>query len=418
MACINLLGVWNALENAASDTKSATIMPGSSPQALNAVRKAIEDAYDPYLRRHGKRRWCDKSLESAATAEVLARVFPDAKFICLYRHCMDVIASGVEACPWGISRHGFDPFVAQYPGNSVAAIGKYWLTAAHAIMAFEETHPQACHRVRYEDLVTTPERTADDIFAFLGAARAPGITQACFETEHEGNGAGDEKIWFTTKITSDSIGRGVAVPANALPPPLLTGINAALAKLDYRVVDNRWNLAPGPVDPRAGTGATATAANRRHQSSRQELEGAVNAIRDRISSRPDARDEVTARWPMLAGQTIALVIHDSGGENSELRISFEPVQTAEKDSKKGVTPSTDHSGSSTEDGGDPIATLIASPATWKALLDGEANIVKEMFTGGVRSFNRRDSYRLRSAEINAVVALLGISHVPLAHTSG
>ena len=25
-----------------------------------------------------------------------------AKFICLHRHPMDVIASGIEACPWGL----------------------------------------------------------------------------------------------------------------------------------------------------------------------------------------------------------------------------------------------------------------------------------------------------------------------------
>ena len=30
--------------------------------------------------------------------------------------------------PRGVSRYGFDPFVAQYPGNTVAAIGAYWIS--------------------------------------------------------------------------------------------------------------------------------------------------------------------------------------------------------------------------------------------------------------------------------------------------
>src|SRR5215469_17608838 len=32
-------------------------------------------------------------------APLLARVYPQARFVCMYRHPMDVIASGVEACP-------------------------------------------------------------------------------------------------------------------------------------------------------------------------------------------------------------------------------------------------------------------------------------------------------------------------------
>ena len=60
-------------------------------------------------------------------ADLIAKVYPEARFICLVRHPMDVIFSGARNCPWGVSRYGFDPFVAQYPGNTVAAIGAYWI---------------------------------------------------------------------------------------------------------------------------------------------------------------------------------------------------------------------------------------------------------------------------------------------------
>ena len=42
-------------------------------------------------------------------APLLRRVYPQARFICLYRHPMDVIASGTEACPWGLNGYGFEP---------------------------------------------------------------------------------------------------------------------------------------------------------------------------------------------------------------------------------------------------------------------------------------------------------------------
>jgi hypothetical protein len=98
------------------------------------------------------------------------KIYPEARFICLVRHCMDVIASGVRNCPWGVSRYGFDPFVAQYPDNSVAAIGVYWLSYNQAILEFCEKNPDCCTLVRYEDLVTAPEDVVADVLDFIGAS--------------------------------------------------------------------------------------------------------------------------------------------------------------------------------------------------------------------------------------------------------
>src|SRR5215471_466785 len=125
MTAAQLTRTWDILENAGSGGTPVTEPAAPPPEVIAAVRAAIDQVYDRYLQRRGKRRWCDKSLDSFSSAELIALLYPQAKFVCLYRHCMDVIASGVEVCPWGVHRFGFDPFVAQYPGNSVAAIGAY-----------------------------------------------------------------------------------------------------------------------------------------------------------------------------------------------------------------------------------------------------------------------------------------------------
>jgi hypothetical protein len=65
------------------------------------MRAVADDPFRDYLLARGKKRWCDKSLDTFQFADILAQVYPDAKFIVLTRHCMDVIASGVEICPWG-----------------------------------------------------------------------------------------------------------------------------------------------------------------------------------------------------------------------------------------------------------------------------------------------------------------------------
>jgi hypothetical protein len=247
--CAGLVRNWAILERAnwASPASSSEPLP---QEAALATRATIDQMFGRYLERHGKRRWCDKSLDTHLYARLLASVYPDARFICLFRHCMDVIASGAEASPWGLNMFGFTPYAARYPGNSVAALGSYWLDCATSIIEFMEQHPQACHQVRYEDLVTDPEGTAAAIFAFLGMDQVPGITELAFRTAHEPGGPGDEKIWFTTGISPGSIGRGVTVPAAMLPAPLTVPINELLAKLQYRPIDSSWNAATSPADPR------------------------------------------------------------------------------------------------------------------------------------------------------------------------
>jgi sulfotransferase family protein len=402
-ACAGLVHAWDILENAdvgdRTDTEAAGL--AGSPRALAAVRDTVDGIYGRYLERRGKRRWCDKSLGSHQGAELMAQVYPEAKFICLYRHCMDVVASGAEACPWGLHRYGFDGFAAQYPGNSVEAIGSYWLAAVQSIMAFEERHPAACHRIRYEDLVTAPEETVAAMFSFLGAEPVPGITRACFRTAHEGNGPGDEEIWFTDGIAVDWVGCGVSVPVAALTPESRQGINEALVRLGYRPVDEGWNAQVGHVDVRADTPGHAPVAQGDLLRQHGEPETVAHVIGDRLGSLADHEvTEALAIWPAVAGQTIAIVVEGDGGEHAGLRWRFAARPESGED---GTSDRTDQ----------PVCTMIASPGTWCALLLGEANIVGEMTAGRLRCINRRDGHRVRSDEVHAISWLLGLARVPL-----
>lgn len=366
-----------------------------SPGTAAIIRATIDLGFDGYLRRRGKPRWCDKSLDNVQHADLIAQIYPNAKFLCLFRHCMDVIASGVEACPWGLHRFGYDPFVARHPGNSVAAIGDYWLMCAHLIMAFEQRHPERCHRVRYEDLVAEPERTAAQIFSFLEVEQVPGITRACFEREHEADGPSDEKIWFTRTITAGSVGRGTTVPVGAIPPAMLTAMNEALAGLGYKPVDENWNFASGPIDPRLDT-EPAPAATGQRAADHAELAVVVQAIDARIASRLDSqRSAITGYWPRLAGATIGIVVQGVDGAQREMRVRL-PGEGA--------------------DGAGPPPMVIADPATWTSLLDGKANLITEISAGRIRCVNTEDRYRIRTDELHAVAWLLGLTQVPLART--
>jgi len=119
-----LITLWSAMEALPLPTGGMTRMSGIPSAAVKGIRHTADLIVGPYLARRGKKRYCDKNLGTELHVDPLLAVYPEAKFICLHRHPMDVIASGIEACPWGLSNYGFEPYVAGAPGNSVLALAR------------------------------------------------------------------------------------------------------------------------------------------------------------------------------------------------------------------------------------------------------------------------------------------------------
>ena len=218
-----------------------------SAAAVVRIRETVDQTIGPYLARRGKKRYCDKNLGTEQFADTLASVYPDAKFICLYRHPMDMVASGIEACPWGLANYSFEPYVAASPGNSVLALARYWADHTAAILSVEEKFPSRCHRVRYEDLVADPDGVMTEVFEFLGLPPVPEISRACFSAERERFGPGDFKIWNTSQVETDSAGRGWLVPVSMIPSPVKTSVNEIAEKLGYAQIDSAWGTAQRPA---------------------------------------------------------------------------------------------------------------------------------------------------------------------------
>jgi hypothetical protein len=254
--CAQLATVWSLIEGAPLSANRGDEPPEIPQAAIAGIRHTMDRLVGSYLGRRGKLRYCDKSLGTARYAELLTRVYPQARFICLYRHPMDVIASGMEACPWGLSGFGFDQYIAGTPGNAVLALARFWADNTALALAVEERFPERCHRVRYEDLVTATEETAAGIFSFLEASPAADVSTACFSRERERFGPGDYKIWRTSEVTDASVGRGWSIPAEIISPPVLASVNELIDKLGYLPVDDAWGTSAPPADLRRfGTGA-------------------------------------------------------------------------------------------------------------------------------------------------------------------
>jgi protein-disulfide isomerase len=245
-----MAGVWSQLEGTPLPAGRGVSLPEIPEPTLAGIRASVDLMVGSYLTRRGKSRYCDKSLGAAEHADLLMRVFPEAMFVCLYRHPMDVIASGIEASPWGLNGFGFDAYAAASPGNAVLALARFWADNAAAILAVEQRLGDRCHRVRYEDLVADPEAVAGGVFRFLGVPAAPGISQRCFTAERERLGPSDYKIWHTSRISAGSVGRGWSIPASLIGPAVTAAVNDLAGKLGYAQVGTDWGIAPVAPDLR------------------------------------------------------------------------------------------------------------------------------------------------------------------------
>jgi hypothetical protein len=411
-ACVGLartLGVLEGLRQA-SVSGEGSVTAG----ACGVIRQAVDAGFCDYLARRGRRRWCDKSLDNVYCADLLAQLWPEARFLCLTRHCMDVISSVLDVCQWGLSGFGLERFAARYPGNSVAAVGAWWLAAVRATLRFESSYQDRCHRVRYEDLVTAPEQVAADIFCFLGARQMPGITQACFRGEHAEHGPGDSKVWFTGAVSAASVGRGVTVPAGLLPPPLRASINSALGALGYRLITDDWYRAGLPEDPRADTcggglttcggaggGAAGGGADRTsYQAARAVIDEVAALLVTRTAGiAGDVLAGVGRRWPSLAGASFEVVAYAAGGQAKDFHWWLPGTGRQRPPGSTGCPAA------------GRVITFIAEAGTWLALLGGTANVAGEILAGRLRCPSLAASRQGDSPEAQALAESLGIAHV-------
>jgi hypothetical protein len=315
-----------------------------------------------YLRRRGKRLFCDKSLGTARYADLLLRVYPKAKFLCLYRHPMDVIRSGIEACPWGLNGYGFDSYIADTPGNAVLALARYWVDNTSVILDVEDRHPDHCQHVRYEDLVSTPDKVADEIFAFIGVPAVAGISRECFALDRERFGPADFKIWNTSAVTGDSVGRGAAIPAGLIPPHVRGPVNELADRLGYIRVDEQWGTASMPGDLRAGSrGQEGELMPPAHGGPGHVAPG-TRLLGNRLKAglaRID--DRFAGRWGDCAAECFELIScpHAWSGDREE-RWRIE-LATAAMAAVRGGQDSHDWS-------------IVGSAAAWESVLRGEINL--------------------------------------------
>jgi Sulfotransferase family len=318
--CGQLANVWSLIEGAPLSANRGDEPPAIPDNATAGIRDTVDRMLSSYLERRGKKRYCDKSLGTSRLAEMLVRIYPGTRFICLYRHPMDVIASGIEACPWGLNGYGFDPYIAMNPGNSVMAMARFWVDNTATTLAAEEHFSDISLRVRYEDLVADPEAMMDRVFGFLDVAPAHGVSRSCFSSQRERFGPGDHKIWYTSEVTADSVGRGWKIPIGMVPPPLLESMNALCSKLGYSQVDGNWGSSP--PDPRTLIDSSNPDQSGSPQLPPSPAEGIAEPrytsdLGTRLKAGLAGAGRERAHWEPCAAETMVAVAIPENGDSAE-----------------------------------------------------------------------------------------------------
>lgn len=123
----------------------------SSPLAISANAGRLFDAWSPY--------WdltrpylVEKSPPNLIMTRFLQALFPSSKLVILVRHPLVVALSTAK---WA------------GPQTSLSRLVEHWLLAHETFLA-DAAHLHDVHALKYEELVTDPERTLEDIGRFLG----------------------------------------------------------------------------------------------------------------------------------------------------------------------------------------------------------------------------------------------------------
>ncbi len=153
-----------------------------------------EYMYHAELKERDPQRWGDNSPGNVFHAEAISEVFPDARFVHLLRDGVDVVASWLKYPP--------------LEGDLEGAAGK-WKWSVRMARQFMEKYPEKAIEVRYEDLVSEPEKKLKSICDFLDHPFEPEKIESKEPVDSMDDVAGleqHEKI--KQSITTDSIGKG------------------------------------------------------------------------------------------------------------------------------------------------------------------------------------------------------------------
>jgi hypothetical protein len=200
-----------------------------SDAALAGLRAMLFGFHDRIAA--GRPVWVEKTATDIFHLETLEPLLAGhARFLCLVRNPLDVVASNVDLARTMGAR--LTELYAATAGINAEhdGIARAWIERQAALDAFAARHPGDCLSLRYEDLLAAPEAALSGILAFLGLAGDPAAMIAAAFSGNSRIGLGDFRI-DGTKGLNPPVENGWR---KRLPPAALARIVPQLALLMER----------------------------------------------------------------------------------------------------------------------------------------------------------------------------------------
>jgi sulfotransferase family protein len=228
LACTTGTGILAACDQAAVAWREADARPGGPLSSLGArsIRQLAATMITVVTARTGSPRWCETAMADRSAAETFLQLFPAATFVCLHRACPDVVTAVLRASPWGPSGPALAPYLGAYPASTAAALSAWWASRAGPLLDFEKDHPQACLRMRFEDLTDDEDGAMQRLRLFLG------LTTGAMVSPHLRDDAGEAGPVAGAPATPP-------FPVSQLPGGLVTSINDLHRQLGYQPLPAR-----------------------------------------------------------------------------------------------------------------------------------------------------------------------------------
>src|SRR5689334_4846309 len=209
-------------------TDDAVTTDRASTTSFRGARRLIEAFMGDLCRDVGKPRWCEKTPLNAYHIAFIHATFPEAFYVCLHRQPLDAIRSTIQG---GLMEHAMPTW--KYSDQEIVNIAvERWCDWTQKILAFERVCPEKCIRVKYEQLVSAPHDTINQVLAFAHFHLMPCIVEDAFATRHA-DGIGDFKFVDTVGITRDRIGDGLTLDVSGVPSTLRHRVVGLMDALEY-----------------------------------------------------------------------------------------------------------------------------------------------------------------------------------------
>ncbi len=204
------------------------------------IKSEVKSQIDSMMRSALKREiWCDKSISSIDHLDEIMYVFPKARYIFLYRDCLDFVNSALEVSKYGFNGFWFEDYVLKNPINIVDGLVNFWCLQTEKRIALQEGSQYNIYPIKYEDIVHDTESTTQALFKFLNLSFDPKILENLFAEFRPGKG--DLKVQSSNSIINNT-GKGRYVPLKHIDEKSFQRMNKVLKQLGYKEIDRNYNF--------------------------------------------------------------------------------------------------------------------------------------------------------------------------------